>query len=168
MKRNSPGHNIEGVFVLLLFAVFAIAVVAVLALGADRYKNLVKRDDDAYNRRVITSYITARIRANDTYDAVETGGFKKAGEKDGIDTLHLYQSIDGEVFDLRIYCYDGYLYELFTIADNEIEPEAGNPIIEAEKLSFEQEGKRIRISATDTAGRENYAVVSFRSGEVPA
>lgn len=162
-----PKHNMDGVFILLLFAVFAITVVSVLALGANSYKNLVQRDDDAYNRRIITSYVTAKIRNNDDRGAVAAGGFTKPGEDDGIETLHLFQMIDDEQFDLRIYYYNGYIYELFTTADNVIEPEAGNPIMEAQGLSFEQTGSLIRISAVDAKGRKGTAAAAIRSsGEV--
>ena len=43
MKRSSEKHSIENAFVLVLFAVFAVAVVAVLALGANRYKSLDRK-----------------------------------------------------------------------------------------------------------------------------
>lgn len=167
MKIKIPKHNMDGVFILLLFAVFSIAVVSVLALGASRYKNLVERDDDAYNRRIITSYVTAKIRGNDDGGAVVAGGFTKPGIDDGIETLHLFRMIDGERFDYRIYYYNGYIYELFTTADNEIEPEAGSAVMEAQGLSFEQEDKLIRISAVDAKGRQAAAAVTVRSsGEV--
>ena len=38
MKRSSQRHSIENVFVLVLFAIFAMTIVAVLALGANQYK----------------------------------------------------------------------------------------------------------------------------------
>lgn len=163
MKMKIPKHNIESVFILLLFAVFAVTVVTVLALGAANYKKLVDRDEDAYNKRIITSYVTAKIRDHDVRGAVAAGGFAKPEEPDGIDTLHLFQTIDGEEFDLRIYYHDGFIYELFTTADNEIEPEAGNKIIEAQGLSFSQSGSLIRISSVDACGRTNTAEVSLRT-----
>lgn len=165
MKMKFPRHNIEGVFILLLFAVFAVAVVLVLALGANSYKSLVERDDDAYNKRIITSYVSAKIRDHDTKGAVTAGGFAKPDEPDGIDTLHLYQTIEGQKFDVRIYYYKGYIYELFTTANNEIEPEAGSPIMEAQGLSFQKEGPLIEISAVDASGRAGTAVVAVRSDE---
>ena len=55
MKRSSQRHSIENVFVLVLFAIFAMTIVAVLALGANQYKSLVERDNNAYNKRIITS-----------------------------------------------------------------------------------------------------------------
>lgn len=162
MKMKLPKHNIESVFILVLFAVFAVTIVAVLALGANSYKNLAARDDNVYNRRIITSYVSAKIRDNDVSGAVEAGGFAVPGEPDGIETLHLYQTIEGEKFDLRIYYYDGYIYELFTTAENEIEPEAGNRIMKAQGLSFRQTGSLIEISAVDAEGRTNRAAVSLR------
>ena len=48
MKRSSQRHSIENVFVLVLFAIFAMTIVAVLALGANQYKSLVERDNNAY------------------------------------------------------------------------------------------------------------------------
>ena len=163
MRGSSQKHNIEGAFVLVLFAVFAVTIVAVLALGADSYKSLVERDNESYNKRIITSYVSAKIRNNDSIGAVEAGGFARPEEPDGIDTLHLYQMIDGQKFDLRIYYYDGHIYELFTVADNKIEPEAGNPIMEAEGLSFTQEGSVIEITAVDANHITNKATVSVRS-----
>ena len=50
MKRSSQRHSIENVFVLVLFAIFAMTIVAVLALGANQYKSLVERDNNAYNK----------------------------------------------------------------------------------------------------------------------
>ena len=75
MKMINPKHNMESAFVLVLFAVFAVAIVAVLALGARTYKGLVERDNDSYNKRIITSYVSAKIRNNDVQGAVAVGGF---------------------------------------------------------------------------------------------
>ena len=65
---------------------------------------------------------------------------------------------------MRIYYYQGYIYELLTMADNNIEPEAGNPIMEAKSLSFEKEGEVIRISSVDANNLSNSATVAIRSG----
>lgn len=165
MKVRLPKHNIEGAFVLVLFAVFAIAIVAVLALGANSYKSLVKRDDDAYNKRIITSYVTAKIRNSDNYNSVKVGSFGAGKNNEDVNTLHLFETVDGDVYDLRIYFYDGYVYELLTTKDNDIEPEAGSKIVEASGLSFEKEDSLLRIKSIDTLGRENVATVALRSSE---
>ena len=157
-------HNIENAFVLVLFAVFAVTIMAVLALGANSYQALVQRDTNGYNKRIITSYVTAKIRNHDSSDSVAVGGFAKVSEDDGIETLHLFQTIEGEKYDVRIYYYDGYIRELFTLADLDIKPEAGNKITEAGGLSLKQNGNIIEILAKDANGVENTATVAVRSG----
>lgn len=163
MKGKLQQHNIDTAFILVLFAVFAVAVVAVLALGANSYQKLVERDNDGYNKRIITSYVSAKIRGNDTRGNVEVGGFARAGMEDGIETLHLYQEIEGEKYDTRIYYYQGCIYELFTLMDLDFDPEAGNEIMEARDLSFRQEGSVIEITSVDKEGRANTVTVALRS-----
>lgn len=106
MKRSSQRHSIENVFVLVLFAIFAMTIVAVLALGANQYKSLVERDNNAYNKRIITSYVSAQIRGYDRADAVKVGGFASPDVVRG-KYAHLLETIDGIRYDLKIYYYQG-------------------------------------------------------------
>ena len=163
MKKYEQQHNIENAFVIVLFAVFAVTIIAALALGANSYQSLVKRDNDSYNKQIITSYVTAKIRNHDLRDGVAVGGFAKVTKEDGIDTLHLYETIEGVRYDVRIYYYGGYIRELFTVADLDLKPEAGNKIVEAKGLSLEQSQDVIRILATDTSGLQDTSVVALRS-----
>ena len=165
MKIMKEKHNMEGAFVLVLFAMFAVLVVVVLALGARTYKNLVRRDNANYNKRIITSYVSAKIRDNDQLGMVEIGGFASADHPDGVDTLHMYQNIEGEKFDLRVYYYQGKIYEMLTLAGSDMDPEDGSAIMDAKGLSFEQTGKRIHIKAKDADGLENEATVTLRCGK---
>ena len=120
MKRSSQRHSIENVFVLVLFAIFAMTIVAVLALGANQYKSLVERDNNAYNKRIITSYVSAQIRGYDRADAVKVGGFASPDVDDEVNTLHLLETIDGIRYDLKIYYYQGKVYELFAAEESEL------------------------------------------------
>ena len=56
MKKSGQKHSIENAFVLVLFAIFAVTIVAVLALGANRYKSLVERDNESYNKKSCKIY----------------------------------------------------------------------------------------------------------------
>ena len=163
MRGKLQQHNIESAFVLILFAVFAMTVVAVLALGANSYQKLVERDNEGYNKRIVTSYVAAKIRNNDVRGNIAVGGFASAGEEDGIDTLHMYREAGGEKYDTRIYYYDGYIYELFTLTDLDFDPEAGNVVMEAKGLSFERNGDVIQITSVDKEGRTSTATVALRS-----
>lgn len=165
MKMINPKHNIEGAFVLVLFAIFAVTIVAVLALGARSYKGLVERDNDSYNKRIITSYVSAKIRNNDELDAVTVGGFANLDATDEINTLHMYEDIEGATYDLRVYYYNGKIYEMLTLAGADLNPEDGNAIMDAQGLSFAREGNVIHIVAKDADGRESKAMVTLRCGE---
>ena len=165
MKKSGQKHNIENAFVLVLFAVFAVTIVAVLALGANRYKSLVERDNESYNKRIITSYVSAQIRNNDMADAVQIGGFSSPETEDGVNTLHLFEEIEGMKYDLRIYYYEGRIYELFSSVEAEMSPEDGTPVMEAQGLTFERQGNIIHIVSRDAEGREYEATVGLRCGE---
>ncbi len=165
MKKSGQKHSIENVFVLMLFAVFAITIVAVLALGARSYKRLVERDNDSYNERIITSYVVAQIRTHDEADAVEIGGFDIDDATDGVNTLHLYEEIDGFSYEMRIYYYEGQIYELFSSTLSELEPEDGTPVMEAHALNFAWKDGCIHITSEDTDGRQSEATVGIRSDE---
>lgn len=165
MKRGEQKHSIENAFVLVLFVVFAVAIVAVLALGANGYKSLVERDNDSYNKRIITSYVSAQIRNNDMQDTVQIGGFSSPETEDGVDTLHLFEEVDGIRFDLRIYYYEGKIYELFSSVEAEMDPQDGVPVMDAQGLSFERKGNLIHIVSKDTEGRTNETTVGLRCGE---
>ena len=51
MKKETTGHHMDGVYVLLLFAVFAGCILIVLLFGTSAYEKLVERDQAAYNQR---------------------------------------------------------------------------------------------------------------------
>ena len=112
MKRSSQRHSIENVFVLVLFAIFAMTIVAVLALGANQYKSLVERDNNAYNKRIITSYVSAQIRGYDRADAVKVGGFASPDVDNQLNTLHLLETINGIQYDMKKNNLQGKVNEL--------------------------------------------------------
>ena len=157
-------------FVLLLFVAFSAAVVIVLVLGAKKYSELVERDNKNYDKRVISSYVAAKIRSNDEKDGVKIGGFNNPDKKDEIETLYLYKTIDGEKYVSKIYCYDGYIYELYTLEELEkgLKPSSGNKLMEAGSLKFKRlgkEGRIIKIHAVNKAGLEDDITLSLRSRE---
>ena len=51
MRKETTAHHMDGVYVLLLFAVFAGCILLVLLFGASAYEKLVERDQAAYDSR---------------------------------------------------------------------------------------------------------------------
>ena len=109
--RRGIRHEIDGAFVLLLFAIFAGCVLMVLLMGASAYEKMVARDNIAYNKRTGVNYIAAKIRHNDEKDSVYVGSFydKNDDLTRDIDTLYLKLKVEDEEYYTKIYYYDGYI-----------------------------------------------------------
>lgn len=156
MKKRSVQHHIDGLIALLLFGVFAVCVLAVLLTGADAYHRLTRRDQAAFDRRTGIQYVAARVRQGDGAGAVTVESF------DGGDALLLGA---GEEYVTRIYCYDGYLMELFCAASDPLGPDAGERIIEAEALELSLEDGLLSVTLTSAGGEDSTLLLSLRSGE---
>ena len=162
MKKEATSHHMDGVYVLLLFAVFAVCILAVLLTSADTYCRLSDRDQDSYDRRTAAQYITTKVWQTDRQGAVSVDSFE------GRDTLVLAEEIDGEPYLTRIYYHDGYIRELFTSADGEMLPEDGEKILEAAGfLAYADEPAEgqlsLRIQASD--GTWEDLTLCLRSGK---
>ncbi len=62
MKKRPIQHQLNGLMALLLFGVFAACVLAVLLTGANAYRRLTQRDQEAYLRRTCVQYLATRVR----------------------------------------------------------------------------------------------------------
>lgn len=131
MREKRVKHHIDGLVALLLFGVFAACVLVVLLTGADAYRRLTERDQAAYERRTGVQYIATRVRQADHAGGVAVEDFG------GADALILGAD---ETYAARVYCYDGWLMELYCLAGESFSPEDGERIIEAQelKLSLDQ------------------------------
>ncbi len=148
MREHSRKHDLSSLLILLLFAVFAVCILAVLLTSADTYRRLSDRDQDSYGRRTAAQYITTKVRQADRQDAVSVRSFE------GQTALVLAEEIDGERYETLIYYHDGYIRELFTSADAEMLPEDGEKILEAAGfLAYADEPSEgqlsLRIQASD-------------------
>ena len=131
MKKNAITHNLDGLAALLLFAVFAASVMAVLLPGAKAYRGVTRRDQEAYNALTAVQYVAQRVRQADSLYGITLEDFE------GVECLVLGQ---GEPYITRLYCYEGWLMELYCLAGESFSPEDGERIIEAQelKLSLDQ------------------------------
>ena len=82
-----------------------------------------------------------------------------------MDALILTEEIESEAYETRVYCYDGYLRELFTSADGEFYPEDGEKILAAHGLTLSREGRVLTAELTDTEGQVRQMTLYLRSGE---
>lgn len=148
MKKTENKYNIDAVFVLILFAIFAACVLMVLLFGASSYKNLVNQDAASYEQRVAVEYIAAKIRHNDESNAVSIGSFtdRKDITADEYNTLYLKLEVEEELYYTKIYYYDGYIREVLSVDGVDLSPDDGNKILKAKGLFLKQDDSMVTIT----------------------
>ena len=153
MKKK---NHLGGVLVLLVFAVFVVSVLLVLLTGADVVKKLSDHDQRSYEHRTVIQYITTRVRQADARDRVSVRSFE------GVDALVLSQDIEDVRYETLVYCWDGYLRELFIEAGLEIDAEFGEQILPLKGVGFTDAGTHITADITMSDGTQESILLALR------
>lgn len=153
MRQKPIQHHIDGLAALLLFGVFAACVLMVLLTGADAYRRLTQRDQAAYDRRTCTQYITTRVRQSDRAGAIQIVNF---GDGDA-----LLLDAD-ESYATWLYCRDGWLMELYCYAEEPLEPEDGEKLLETAGMELSLEEALLTVRLTTPRGEEDTLLLSLR------
>ena len=148
-------HHLEGLGALLLFGVFAVCVLIVLLTGAKAYRGLTERDRTAYDRRTCVQYIATKVRQGDVEGGVTVEPFG--------DTAALCMRQYG--FVTRVYCYDGWLMEMYTFEDAELTPQDGEKVMPLSGLSFDLEDGLLTVELQSGEGVTDTLRLALRSGE---
>lgn len=155
MNRRRIQHSIDGLLALLLFAVFAVCILAVLLTGAKAYRRLTERDQAAYDSRTCVQYIAARVRQSDSEGRISVAPFAETN------ALTMQESGG---FVTRVYWYDGYLMELYAAEDSDLVLSDGTKILQAEKVDFALENGLLTVEIK-SGGKQDILRLSLRSGE---
>jgi len=168
MKREQNRWKMGSLMALVVFLIFAVCVLMVLLTGADVYKRLVDRDRASYDQRTAVNYLTTKVRQADLVDMV------RIQNSEDRDVLVITEEIDGNCYETWIYCYDGYIRELFTAAGSGLPLEAGDKVLEAEQLMFCWEAvpgddaagvPMLKIEIVTADGASQTLMLHLRSGE---
>ena len=159
MRRNNAGTFISGLAALVLLGVFAIGILSVLLSGAELYRRLTERDRLAYDSRTCIQYVAMKVRQASTPGAVLLSEFGEG------DCLEISQQIDGTEYRTRIYCHEGWLMELFALAEEGFAPEDGEKIQRADRFSLTKEGSLLKVEVEDGNGTAASLWLSLRGGE---
>ena len=144
---------------LMIFGAFVVCVFIVIISGADLYKKLIDKDTDSFNMRTVGQYITTRIHQADSYAGVSIEDFC------GTDAVVITEQIDGDMYKTWLYCYDGYLMELFGMDDIMLMPEDGEAVLKAEDIKFSLEDDLLKADISVKEGESYEVCVYIRSGE---
>jgi len=142
MTAKSKKNSLGGVLTLLAFALFVVALMSVLLTGADAVGRLTERDRDSYDRRTAAQYIATRVRQADREGVLRTG------EYGGTDALFVVEEIDGCRYHTVVYCWGGYLRELYCEEGLDLDPEFGEVLLPLDGLSAENLGSCIQVTLT--------------------
>lgn len=157
METGLNKGKIDNLLVLLLFGVFAICILSVLLTGADAYQRISDRDQLSYDQRTAAQYLTTRVRQADRLGDVAICRFE------GQDALAFTEVIEGDTYETLVYCYDGYLRELFVAAGGHFMPEDGEKVLAAQELSIQRDGQLLGVKLTSPSGEVQMLELYLRS-----
>lgn len=159
MRERSQKRSISGLAALLSLGVFAAGILAVLLCGGQVYQRLTERDRMAYDSRTCVQFVATKIRQASDPDGVELSSFG-----DG-DCLLITEEIQGEEYWTRVYCHDGWLMELFTVASEGFAPQDGEKILQVQNFELSRNGDLLQVEITDGNGTESRILLALRGGE---
>lgn len=146
MREDGKAKTLTGIAALLVLAVFAAGILSVLLGGAGVYQRLTRRNSHAYESRTAAQYLATKVRQAESLPRVE--------EFEGEDSLVLSQMIGETEYLTRIYCYDGWLRELFAAANGDFTPGTGEKILPMKALQIEQDGNLVSFRLVMAEGEE--------------
>ena len=121
---NRRSTKIDGVFVIALFTMFAVTAFMLILIGAKQYQNTANTMDANYETRTISSYLTEKLRQNDT------SGTITITEIDGTPALAL-KTIENDIsYVTYIYYYENALREIVVNESSVFSLETGQEIIQ--------------------------------------
>ncbi len=162
MKKARPQHSISGFAALAVAALFALCVLSALLAGIGAYRCLAQEGQESYACRTCAGYISAKVRQSETGAALTVESF------DGTPALVLEETVEGAAYITQIYCWDGWLMELFSAQDAELAPEDGERLLPARSLIPREQDGLLEVVVTDGYGNESSLVFSLRGGEEAA
>lgn len=139
MKIEQKPSRLGDFAVLLTFGMFALCILLVLLGSARLYQTLTERDLRSYDARTVTQYLSTRLHQADQENALSVEDFEDTT------ALCIHETIGNREFLTRIYCYDGYLRELFTPVTGEFSPVDGEKLLPIEALAVSMEDHLLRL-----------------------
>ncbi len=161
MRRSKTQHSVSSIASSMLLALFGLCVLSVLLSGAGVYGRMVSRGQETYSNRTCAQYVSTKVHQCPGGDWVRVESF------DGVPALTFLEEWDGEAYATRVYCYEGWLMELFSPIDEEWEfyPEDGEKLLPAQSLSPVLTDGLLQMELVDEYGHKSRLVFSLRGGE---
>lgn len=161
-KRVSPNsHTVSGVFVFLLIGLFAITSILLVLMGVRVYRSVTDAALGNTDYQLALSYLCNKVHAYDHEGGVAIG------QEDGMQVLYLKESIDGDAYETRIYCYDNTIYEYFAAVGDAFDPEYGEALTQVDSMAFSAiTPNLLQVDVTLPNGDQHVKHMALRSNQV--
>lgn len=157
-KKNNTQSQTGTISAMGLFALFASCILIVLLSGAGIYNRIATRDAASYNARTCCTYLATKLNAAPAADQISIVSFG------GEDAVSIPETIDGKNYITLIYCYGGWLRELFADENGMKYAETGAKLMEAEAFAPVISGGILTVNVTDGEGRTSRVCHCIREG----
>ena len=108
-------------------------------LGAKAYKATSERTTSHNDSRIASAYMRSMVRADDDMDSMSVD------ELNGLTAVTMHYEYDGEEYLTRIYVYNGRLWEWFTYAEAEFDPDYGEAVCAADEMKASLSDRLLRV-----------------------
>jgi len=168
-KKKLFRGSTDVIFIMLLFLLFILMVLFVLISGVSVYKNTERLMASRYEERTALAYIINKLHQSDYSGAVQIETFEytaeTAADTDLINALVITEEYEGHSFKNYIYCYGGWIRELYAPAEVEFDPEIGAAVVEAVSIAFfMHENDIVYVECGNAHGKMLSTYVCLRSG----
>lgn len=138
-----------GICMLALLLLFGASTCMLVAAGYGSFNRMTILQDECLNTRVAMNYISMRMRRFDIKNAI------RIDDSSPKTRLVLSEDIDGEIYETRIYLYNGYLQESFVPAATLFNEEYGLEIIPLDSFVIKRENKMIEIELSSGTNKRS-------------
>lgn len=131
-KQTDRRHLVDILFVLALFAVFALCGLLLIILGTHLYEKNIQSMNLNYANRTSYAYFTEKIRQSDQNSRIYVDSAS------GYDILCIEQVFNGNSYITYLYEDENHLKEYFTRLENSFSPESGKQILDLSNLTMKE------------------------------
>ena len=154
-KNRLRKHNIDIMFLMILFLIFTFSAVSVLLMAINSYRHVVFANEENANTRAATAYIREKVRQHDSAECLEIT------DLDGITAIKMDE---GEGYALYIYYLDGYLMELEAKERSGVTADFGNKLFEINGMDISWKNNQlIEIEVEETTGEKKVVDIGIKS-----
>lgn len=156
MNGTGKKHNIDILFLMILFLVFTFSAVSILLMAINSYRSVVVSSEKNASARTLCAYIREVVHQNDGNGSVMVSSFN------GTDCVQIDQ---GDGYSLYIYMYDGKLMELNTNENSGVTLDFGDEIASISDMTIASKNNNglIEIVISDDYGNSETVDIAVKS-----